>query len=138
MQKHWNGHVVRQVRHECPWFGGQFGDVQGVADHQVKRGVRTVEFFYCPRQTRSQKLIEFDGDHRVTRLQEPQSERAQAGPHLGNGDAGFQLCFGDDHAHRVGVDHEVLAALFGGAQAQFRGDLAHSAGGQEGSHAPSL
>ncbi len=77
-------------------------------------------------------VVDLDGGDVSCRLQEAQGQGAEARAYLHHYVVVVDVRGADDAADGVRVDDEVLAALFGGTDAQLGGQLADVGGPQQG------
>src|SRR5699024_4566708 len=82
------------------------------------------------RQSGGEELVDLDGRDTVPGLEQTEGERAQPGADLDDVRGVLEAGGGDDRAHGIGVDDEVLPLLLRRAQTDVSGYLAYVAGGQ--------
>ena len=99
----------------------EFGDGHRIPRDHDKRGAR-LEQFDGDRQLGRQAIVYLYGDHGCSGLEQPEGEGAEPRADLHHALAGDDSRCLDDAAHRVGVDHEVLAELLGWLNAEKIGE----------------
>ncbi len=77
-------------------------------------------------------VVDLDGRDALGHLQQRQCQGAESRPHLHDDVLGTDVGGAHDAPHRVGVDDEVLTALFGGAHTEGGREFADVGGAQEG------
>src|SRR5699024_7448847 len=122
------------VRDRCR----QFGDLEGIGAHEREPGgaIGTVgrlgagESLHGLRQSGGEELVDLYGRDTVPGLEQSEGERAQPGAALDDVRGVREAGGGDDRAHGIGVDDEVLPLLLRRAQTDVSGYLAYVACGQ--------
>ena len=138
MQQHGHGHVVRQVRHERiglvltavgrigRGFGGvlrfwQRRDAEGIGVDQLERRVTAGEPVDRARQLLRKQFVDLDRGDGVTGFEQAEGERTESRTDFDDARVLFETGGGDDRAHGIGVDDEVLALLLRRAQTDVSG-----------------
>src|SRR5699024_4424466 len=105
---------------------GRLGACLGVTGGHLGAG----ESLHGLRQSGGEGLVDLDGRDTVPGLEQTEGERAQPGAALDDVRGILEAGGGDDRAHGIGVDDEVLPLLLRRAQTDVSGYLAYVAGGQ--------
>ena len=125
-QQHRHGDVVRQVGDQRRRRrAGQLGQPErvGLHDREPVGEVRGAGG-HRHRQLGGQARIDLDGDHARGGRQQPEGQRAEAGPDLEDDVVRAQLRGAHDPPDRVGVVQEVLAEALRRPQLELLGQLA--------------
>src|SRR5699024_326226 len=102
---------------------GRLGACRGLPVGRLGAG----ESLHGLRQSGGEELVDLDGRDTVPGLEQTEGERAQPGADLDDVRGILEAGGGDDRAHGIGVDDEVLPLLLRRAQTDVSGYLAYIA-----------